>query len=304
MRLSARIGAVSLAVVTACSVAPLASAAQHGGSHRDISARTAEISRSSEQDRVRAAAVLGIEAGPSLLVLSDKDFVFELWRHAQDRPEVRESAERAFSGSAQDCVNWIQRGIFEAKERDDRNAEAARLAREAKQRAAAAVGIVATPELLIQSDQGFVFEIWRQAKGPKVRAAALEAYRGTAEQQKAFIEEGIFAAHKQDVQDAIDREEQERKEKETIQEEREARLQAAAVFGKVPEEKMLNAPQATFVYYIQNLAMGDVYKHGEVLSAADKALRSGDDAVLHEFILHGFAEANQSDIEIARNWGN
>jgi hypothetical protein len=90
------------------------------------------LPEASQEDKVRAAAVLGIVAGDDLLILNDRNFVFALWSMAGDqRPEVRASAELVLGGLDSECTQWIKTGIHEAVRHDQdnitRDAETARL---------------------------------------------------------------------------------------------------------------------------------------------------------------------------------
>src|SRR5688500_12858982 len=62
--------------------------------------RMADGLESSIEDRVRAAAVVGVVAPDSWLVLNERDFVFALWQHAGESTEVRASAELALMHSS------------------------------------------------------------------------------------------------------------------------------------------------------------------------------------------------------------
>ncbi|MEV7097077.1 AbfB domain-containing protein [Amycolatopsis sp. NPDC051045] len=87
---------------------------------------TADAPRSATQeDKVRAAQEIGIVAGPDLLILTDRNFVFALWQRATGT-EVRAAAERALrtmdeaqlkayigtgihSANLQDWFTWIRK---------------------------------------------------------------------------------------------------------------------------------------------------------------------------------------------------
>lgn len=262
------------------------------------SAATAAAPESTMEDKVRAAAVLGILAGDDLLVLNDRNFVIALWRQATGR-EVRASAELAFSGTDLECTQWIKTGIHEAKKRDDaneiRDAEIARQARELKQHAAATIGIAAEPELLVQSYRDFVYALWQRATGPKVKAAALAAFGGDEAAQKEFLLNGIVTAHAQDQQDAIDADQAASEAEKARIAARNAKANAAAVLGIVATESVLVLSDENFVREIWNRATPGT----EVAIAAETALRSSNPADWKAFIDTGIYDANRRDIAIA-----
>ncbi|SFK31598.1 MULTISPECIES: AbfB domain-containing protein [Amycolatopsis] len=250
------------------------------------------------EDKVRAAAALGILAGDDLLVLSDRNFVIALWRQATGA-EVRASAELAFAGSDFECTQWIKTGIHEAKKRDDineiRDAEIARQARELKQHAAATIGIVAEPELLVQSYRDFIYALWQRATGPKVKAAALTAFGQDEAAQKEFLLNGIVTANAQDQQDRIDADQQATEAEKARLAARNAKANAAAVLGIVATENLLVLSDDNFVREIWNRATPGT----EVAVAAERAIRSSNPADWKAFIDTGIYDANRRDIAIA-----
>lgn len=302
--MSKRTTVLSRAVVTAATIAMLAGpAAVPAGAAPEptqvtAAASAAAVPESTMEDKVRAAAVLGILAGDDLLVLSDRNFVIALWRQASSA-EVRASAELAFAGTDLECTQWIKTGLAEAKTRDDaqeiRDAEIAREARELKQRAAATIGITAEPELLIQSYQDFVYALWQRASGPKVKAAALVAFGGDEDTQKEFLLTGIVTAHAQDQQDRIDADQQASAEEKARLAARDAKANAAAVLGIVATESLLVLSDENFVREIWNRAVPG----SEVAAAAETALRSSIPADWKAFIDTGIYAANKRDIAIA-----
>ncbi|WP_410664860.1 AbfB domain-containing protein [Amycolatopsis sp. lyj-84] len=258
----------------------------------------AAVPESSMEDKVRAAAVLGILAGDDLLILNDRNFVIALWRKATGA-EVRASAELAFAGTVLECTQWIKTGIHEAKKRDDtneiRDTEVARQARELKQRAAATIGINADTELLIQSYKDFVFALWQRATGPKVKAAALTAFGADEAAQKEFLLNGIVAAHAQDQQDKIDADKEATEAEKARLAARNAKANAAAVLGIVATESLLILADDNFVREIWNRAVAG----SEVAVAAERALRSSNPADWKAYIDTGIYAANKRDLDIA-----
>jgi hypothetical protein len=249
-------------------------------------------------DKVRAAAVLGIDASNDLLVLNDRNFVIALWRRATGS-EVRASAELAFAGTDLECTQWIKSGLQEAKTRDDRNelrdTAVAQAARELKQHAAATIGISAEPELLVQSYKDFVYALWQRSTGPKVKAAALTAFGAPEDAQKEFLLNGIVTAHDQDMQDAIDADHNATEAQKAAQEARNAKASAAAVLGIVATDSLLVLPDDNFVREILNQAVSG----SEIAAAAETALRSSNPADWKAFIYTGIFAANDRDRVIA-----
>ncbi|HKN52418.1 MAG TPA: AbfB domain-containing protein, partial [Amycolatopsis sp.] len=298
-----RTNVLSRAVVTATAVALMAGLAGVPAQAATSVGQTAQASQAAVpeatmEDKVRAAAALGIVAGDDLLVLADRNFVIALWRQATGA-EVRASAELAFAGTDLECTQWIKTGIHEAKKRDDakeiRDAEIARQARELKQRAAAAIGIIAEPELLVQSYRDFVYALYQRATGPKVKAAALTAFGQDEAAQKEFLLNGIVAANAQDQQDKIDADQQATEAEKARLAARNAKANAAAVLGIVATENLLILSDDNFVREIWNRAVPG----SEIAVAAEHAMRSGNPADWKAFIDTGIYDANRRDIQIA-----
>ncbi|WP_156757450.1 AbfB domain-containing protein [Actinokineospora pegani] len=251
-------------------------------------------SESTIADKVAAAAVLGIVAGDDLLVLRDRDFVFAVWQRATG-DEVRASAELAFAGSAVESTQFIKNGLREAHARDQarqiRDAEIARQAREVKQAAAALLGIVAEPSVLIQSDRDFVFLLWQRATTPKIKAGALAAYNGTAEDRTAFLTGGLLEARRQDQEDAIAADQQADVEERARLSLRAAKSRAAAVIRVVADEGMLVQPDGNFVFDLWQAAPAN----SEVQAGALEALRGSAEDV-RTYIVTGIHDANRLDL--------
>ncbi|MBP2325480.1 hypothetical protein JOF56_005865 [Kibdelosporangium banguiense] len=260
-------------------------------------AQNVAITAATQRDKIDAAAELGIVASPELLVLNDRNFVFALWQRSAGKKEVRASAELAFAAGPDACTQWIKIGVREANRRDQLNQQRdeaiATKARELKQAAAAVNQIIATPELLIQGDRDFVFAMWEQASGPLLKAAARVAYEnGTAPVLAEFIQAGIFTAREADQQAKIDADEHADEEKKKREKARNARIRAANRLGIDADEGMLVLPDDSFVLELWTYA-----KPGsEVRAAAERALRSPDEADLTKYIATGIHEASRRDL--------
>ena len=81
--------AVSTAGTVPAWAAPAAAAAQSS-----VVADPTELA--TDEDKVEAARVLGINPGIDMLVLNDQEFVLSLWRQARDGSFVKAAALRAY----------------------------------------------------------------------------------------------------------------------------------------------------------------------------------------------------------------
>ncbi len=281
-------------LVTAVVAAAMAGTAVPAAAVPGETVAAAESRSATQEDKLRAAQEIGLVATPDLLILTDRNFVFAIWQRAKG-VEVRASAELAYAGVELEWTQWIKTGVREANARDQarilRDDAAARAAREAKQRAALVNDIDASAVLLIQSDREFAFAMWESASGPKLKAAALAAYQGTAAEQKDFILSGIFTARAADQQAVIDADEQADAEEKAARAARDARIRAAAVVAVKPTEGQLVEPDVNFVLDLWQVAKEST----EVRAAAERALRSGDPAQLVSYLTTGIHSANLTD---------
>ncbi|GAA4530206.1 hypothetical protein GCM10023192_18300 [Amycolatopsis samaneae] len=257
-------------------------------------APSVQAAQATQEDKRFAAQEIGVLATPELLILTDRNFVFALWERAKGT-EVRASAQLAYGGDLSQSTQWIKTGIYQAnaldqanKKRDD---DAAKAAQEAKEKAALVIGITATPELWMLNDKEFAFAIYQRASGPKVKAAALAAYNGSAADQQAFILTGISTAWAQDRQDAIDADTATSEEQKRVLKAQAARRRAGAVVAMEPTAGQLIEPDRNFVLDLYNAA-----KPGsEIAAAALRAARSTDPAARTRYIETGIHEADEKD---------
>ncbi|GAA4551807.1 hypothetical protein GCM10023192_80010 [Amycolatopsis samaneae] len=186
-------------------------------------------------------------------------------------------------------------GVHEAHVRNQaaqiRDADTANAARDAKRRAAAVNLVVATPELLIQTDRDFVYVMWERASGPRVKSAARAAFEGTADGLREFIETGIFRARAQDQRDRIEADERTGREEKAALAAKDARTRAAAVLGILVTPAMLIEPEDNFVLDLWDRAAPGT----EVAAAAEAALRDPEPGALRRFIETGIFGANRRD---------
>jgi len=255
-----------------------------------------------DEDKVEAARVLGINPGIDMLVLNDQEFVLSLWRQARDGSFVKAEALRAYDTTdPRAAYAFIKTGIFGAAA-DDAQAEiAAERAKALRRSVAVTVGLDPADTALIElGDRDFIFAVWQRVPaGTRVKAgaeAAIAAGTGPAD-WTAFLTTGAQTAHEQDIADAIaDANEAEaaRLRAEQLATAKRSLLQLLLL--PVTEE-LVNAPNRQYVLHVKNTAKGT-----EVLLAAQAALNAPDatlDKALSDFIFTGAATANALDEKAA-----
>lgn len=294
--------ATALASVTGMA-APLAVAAPSG------TVVSAAGIGTTEKQRVDAAAVVRLEPGPDVLLLSDHDFLHALWQKARDGGEnfesVRLAAEAAMTSEvAEDHVRFITTGIHAAyavdKQREKDKADAARAARLAKSQALIAVGIPSGPDLLDLSDDNFIRAVMRhEAAGPEVRAAAARALAGDAAAWQEFITNGAREAHRRDVANELKELEARNRAEAERRKELAARTDTAALFRITPSDAALALGDDNFIRELLRVAPAD-FKESELFAAAQRAVLSPDPAVWKQFIHTGAEEAYKKDDEARR----
>ncbi len=254
-----------------------------------------------EEDKVKAFSVLAVgDPEPALLLMSDRDFVSELWKRSKAITEVHAAAELVLMENDEaEYVAFIRGGIHAAQARQIANdlvAEAElRAARSLRRNAAAEAGLVADEAMLLLSEKNFVVEILLRAEGARVRAAAEAALKAGAAELHEFLATGVKAAAEQDLQDLLDKLAKDREEEAKRLKRLAAMRSAAAVLGMVATDGMLAMTDQNFVVAIWNAAV----KGSEVDATAEVTVRSSDPAVWRAFIDTGIHEANQRDITIA-----
>ena len=255
-----------------------------------------------DEDKVEAARVLGINPGIDMLVLNDQEYVLSLWRQARTDSFVKAEALRAYDTTdPQAAYAFIKTGIFAAAA-DDAQAEiTAERAKALRRSVAVTVGLDPADTALIElADRDFIFAVWQRVPaGSHVKAAAeaaIAAGTGPAD-WTAFLTTGAQTAHEQDITDAIrDANEAEaaRLRAEQLATAKRSLLQLLLL--PVTEE-LVNAPNRQYVLHVKNTAKGT-----EVLLAAQAALNAPDatlDKALSDFIYTGGAAANALDEKAA-----
>ncbi|MFI5589018.1 AbfB domain-containing protein [Amycolatopsis sp. NPDC051758] len=285
----------ALVAATTVPVGPVAHADPGPATPAGITAAAEVPPVASESEKLRAARTLGIVPTDAMMLLRDKEFVIALWRQATGS-EVRASAELAFAGTDLACTEWIKSGIIAANERDQqqqmRDAEAARVAREAKEAALIVLGVAPEAELVIQNDRDFLVTLLGRVSGPRVRAAIVATLNASAAEQRALITDGLRTAHAGDQQDAIDADQQATEAEKLRKAAEAARGRAVSVVRVIPTPDIVSLPDDDVLRVIADGARPG----SEVEKAAVTALRSRVRADWKQFIDTGVYAANWRDV--------
>ncbi|GLY43732.1 hypothetical protein Amsp01_097550 [Amycolatopsis sp. NBRC 101858] len=285
----------TLAVAVVAATALVVPAAEATPAPTRVTAAAEVPPVASESEKLRAARTLGVVPTDAMMLLRDKEFVIALWRQATGS-EVRASAELAFAGTDLACTEWIKSGIIAANERDQqqqmRDAEAARVAREAKEAALIVLGVTPEPELLIQNDRDFLVTVLGRVSGPRVRAAIIATLTASAADQRALITDGLRTAHAGDQQDAIDADQQATEAERLRKAAEAARGRAVSVVRVIPTPDIVSLPDDDVLRVIADGARPG----SEIEKAAVTALRSRVRADWKQFIDTGVYAANWRDV--------
>jgi hypothetical protein len=297
---TAIVAAAGMAVPTAAIAAPQTAAASLAAQSTDI-------------EKAKAAAELGIVAGPELLVLTDRNFVGAMYYAADDldkphplEPEHQKLKEAAIAALTADgdtgSTQFIKVGIFAAHKEDlqigtDRRARQEE-ERTVKAKAAAAIGVPADNTVLAKSVYDFIVHLDLNANDHNdiaVKAAARAALLGSAEAQWSFLVVGIHDEHRKDL-DRLTQEDQDKTEAEKAAAlARQAKANAAwHALGITADQTMVNLSDQDFVIEIWNRAPRDT----EVYGAAEAAVRSRNPVEWKKFIDTGAKDAHLRDIDI------
>ncbi|MCE7010155.1 AbfB domain-containing protein [Kibdelosporangium philippinense] len=265
------------------------------------------VPESTEVEKVRAVRAIEVgEATDEWLMLSDKNFVFRVFDkiNADKYPLTKAEAYRVYKivvekADAPDATAFIRTSIHDFVDRDHleyaRRQEEARLAREARQKAAAFAEIPADAAMLDGNDQNFVYQVWRRSTGPKVKDGAMTAWGGDSAAWKKFIGTDIFTLHIADQRDAIEKAKQESEEAARILAAKQAKKNAAAVLGIVVPDGWLVLSDDNFIRQLLTTAELADPRHIEVRNAAEAALRSSNPADWKAFIDTGLKAADDRD---------
>ncbi|GGQ75169.1 ricin-type beta-trefoil lectin domain protein [Couchioplanes azureus] len=258
------------------------------------------------EQKLAVAVKFGLGDRTDLIERADRDFVIALWKHIKDDSdhlEVRTAAEQAYTTSDAACHQFIVADVLVAIERDAarelREAEEKRRSDLARSTAAAAIDIVAGPEMLNTTDLNFIRLIWESAdrseKWPRVKAAARAARDGSEQEQRDFIATGLAAAAKQDTDDRIRRDEQKTQEQKAAELARAAKQFAANRIGLPVTKELLDLPDRDFVVTVWHHQADGT----QVRIAAVQAAGSLVPADWKAFIDTGIHQARDRDIQIA-----
>ncbi|WP_073490003.1 RICIN domain-containing protein [Streptoalloteichus hindustanus] len=269
--------------------------------------------QSTDVEKGKAAAELGIVAGPELLVLNDRNFTAAMYYAADDldkphplEPEhqkVKEAAIAALGANDDECTTFIRTGMAAANKQDQQIVAERRKKQEedraVKAKAAGALGIKVDDAVLSKSVYDFIVHLELNADNHKdaaVKEAARAALKGTAEAQWTFLTVGVFDEHKKDVDRLIQEDKDKTEAEKAAALSREAKANAAwHALGIKADDALLNLSDQDFVIEIWNRAPRDTEVHG----AAEAAVRSRNPADWKYFIDKGAKEAHLRDIENA-----
>ncbi|GAB1644518.1 FG-GAP repeat domain-containing protein [Krasilnikovia sp. MM14-A1259] len=303
-RRPARLGAILLAGLTASTVslapATAAVAAVTGG--RALAVVADQTNRATAEEKVKAAAVLGIDPDAALLGYNDQQFVFELWRKAKDGSAVKAAALRAYDDDAPDAAyEFITGGLFTAQHDDEQTEIIAAQGRALRRSVAVKVGLDPKDTALIEKDDfDFIDVIFHRATaGTRLYEAARAATAdGTTQQDwTAFLTKGAAAAVDADLADQIAKADAEYAAKLRAEQMANAKRSLLQLLLLPVSEELINAPSRQFVLAVHNQAKGTEVQLASqaVLNAPDAELAKA----LDDFILTGGAAANTRDEQAA-----
>ncbi|WP_143086458.1 RICIN domain-containing protein [Amycolatopsis saalfeldensis] len=269
--------------------------------------------QSSDVDKGNAAALLGIVAGPELLILSDRGFVSAMYRAADDldkarplEPEhqrVRERAIDAIIAGDDATTTYIKTGMAAANVADQKivtdRREQQRIEREAKVRAAAQISTTVTDTDLAKSVYDFIVLLDLKAddhKDTAVKTAARAALKSNADDQWRFLTDGIIAEHAKDTQRLVD-EDTSRTEAEKAEAKARAARVTAAYYALglsiTTDDPLAKLPDQNFLREVLKRAPKDT----EVYTAAYEALLSTAPADWKAYVDTGAQAAWQRDLD-------
>ncbi|WP_221327254.1 RICIN domain-containing protein [Actinoplanes sp. L3-i22] len=252
----------------------------------------------SAEDKVKAAAVLGILPDIDMLVLDDQNFVLALWRAAAPGTFVQSAALRAWDTTDTTAAyDFIVTGIFTAAQDDARVEIAAEQAKALRRSVAVIVGLDPSETALIEkSDRDFIIAVWeRAADGSHVKAAAQAAFAegSTQTEWTAFLTGGAKTAADQDLADAVAQSDAEQAAKLLAAQLASAKRALLQLLLLPVTEELIAAPNRQYVLQIHAQAKGI-----EVQLASQAALNAPDadvEQALKDFIFTGGAAANARD---------
>ncbi len=295
------VGAVTLVV----GLAMPAVAAPGAGVRAAQAAAADELPEATGEEKEKALAAIGVLPDGEWLILPDRSFVSRLLTDAKSAPllEVRAAARAALDvEGAEAAVLFIRSEIFVAVEKDESRIRQEQLAkqqsREAKQRALAYLELAAPAELLELPDDQFIRRIGALMTQPwstRVQAGVNTALRGDAPVWKAFIETGVIAAHRADVEADIQAQKDKTEAEKEALRQQDIKRRAASVVAWAPSAGELTLSSDNFIRKIEEKAVAG----SEVAAAALAALRSPEPTVWAAFLETGVHAASTRDKQIA-----
>jgi hypothetical protein len=258
--------------------------------------------RATDEDKVAATRVLGINPGIDMLVLNDQEFVLALWREAKPDTFVKAEALRAYDTTDSDAAYaFITTGIFVAAADDARAEIAAAHAKALRRSVAVTVGLdPADTALIEQSDRDFIFSVFqRVARGSFVWIAADKAIAlgTTAEDWTQFLTVDAQIAAEQDMRKAIAEANAELAAELAAKQLATAKRSLLQLLLLPVTEELVSAPNRQYVLHVHANAKGT-----EVKLASQAAINTADaelEKALRDFIFTGGAAANVLDEKAA-----
>ena len=295
------VGAATLVV----GLAMPAVAAPGAGVRAAAQAAAMDLPEATGEEKEKALAAIGVVPDGEWLILPDRSFVSRLLTDPKSAPltEVRAAAQAALNTEGTDAATlFIRSEIFGAVDKDESRIRQEQLAkqqaREAKQRALAYLEIPATPELLDLPDDQFIRRVGALMTQPwstRVQAGVNTALRGEAPVWKAFIETGVIAAHRADVEADIQAQKDKTEAEKEALRQQDLKRRAASVVAWAPTAGELTLSSDNFIRKIEEKAVAG----SEVAAAALAALRSPEPTVWAAFIETGIYAADARDKKIA-----
>ncbi|MFF0148710.1 RICIN domain-containing protein [Amycolatopsis sulphurea] len=269
--------------------------------------------QSSEVEKGSAAALLGIVAGPELLILSDRDFVSAMYRAADDldkphplEPEhqtVRDRAIDAITSGDDAATTYVKTGMAAANAADQKivtdRREAQRKERQAKARAAALISVAVTDSDLNKTVYDFIVLLDLKADDHHdiaVKTAARAALKGSAEDQWRFLTDGIIAEHAKDTKRLTDEDTTRDEAQKAEAKARQARVTAAYYALQLSitvDDDLAKLPDQNFLREVLKRAAKDT----EVYTAAYEAFLSTNPADWKAYVDTGAQAAWQHDTD-------
>ncbi|BCY15260.1 VCBS repeat-containing protein [Actinoplanes sp. L3-i22] len=253
-----------------------------------------------DEDKVKAAAAIGVNPDIEMLLADDQAFVLALWRNAKPDSYVQAEALRAYDNAdPQAAYQFITVGVFAAAA-DDAQAEiAAEHAKALRRSVLVTIGLDPADTALVDlTDLNFIIAVWQRVEeGSFVQAAAAEAIKGTQADWTTFLTTGAATARAADID----------KQLKDATEAEAARIRAEQLAAAKKSllqllllpvtQELIDAPNRQFVLSVHSTAKGT-----EVVLAAQAALNAADadlDKALSDFIFTDGAAANTKDEQAA-----